>query len=102
MRFLIALCAIVVCGAVAEAGPLRDRLKARFGPYCWHQQNGTRVYSNAVPASCICGDACACPADACPTKCPVSTPVIYFSQPVGVPTSISGCPNGKCPAPSRR
>lgn len=68
--------------------------------------------------ACICGDACACPAGACPSRCPVVVvqPVQYQQQyfrdsrgrlfvqlvPVsGTTATASGCANGQCPLPRR-
>lgn len=79
-----------------------------------------RAWVSAPPSvkrACICGDACACPAGACPSRCPVIVQPVQYQQQYfrdsrgrlfvqwvqvsGATTATSGCANGVCPLPRR-
>ena len=90
----------------AQAGPLRNRLKARFGrPAASCSQAGGCGIPAAVPrvAACNCAG-CQCPAGGpCvnPTGCPAKA-TLHLTPSFAAPALSSGCPGGVCPAPARR
>ncbi len=82
VRILFALCALFAATADASAGPIRDRLKARFGGSCQP-----------------CGQSsCAPQASAVPAYLP---PVQQASaaQPVYQSFAAPSCANGSCAVP---
>lgn len=82
MKKLIAILALVVFATAADAGPIRDRLRARFAPQ---------------PVCVPCA-----PVQTAPPAVPYSAPVAY-AQPAPVAVSpvvytfTPNCPNGQCP-----
>jgi hypothetical protein len=80
VRILFALVALALCAADASAGPVRDRLRARFaGP------------AGASCASCQ-------PAPAAKPVADVLTASYVRPAPAAAPAS--SCPGGVCPAPA--
>ncbi len=87
LRILFALCALFAMTADASAGPIRDRIKARFGGSCQP-----------------CGQSsCAPQARAVPAYLPPVQQAQY-AQPVyqSFAAPASNCPGGVCPVPQQR
>lgn len=81
MRSFLALAALVLGAGSAGAAPVRPQQIHVSPDGTVNELHADGVY-RAVPGAakrtvkpaCVCGDGCACPADACPAKCPVTSP----------------------------
>ena len=81
VRILFAVCALFACAADASAGPIRDRLKARFGGSCQP-----------------CGQSSCAPSASVPAYLPAAQPA---AASFALPASTSNCPGGVCaPTPT--
>lgn len=98
---------------------VNDRTQPRF------------VVRSAFAPACVCGDACACPAGACPAGCPVAAPAgtvrtnegrlirmtptgwvfadqgaasqAFYAAPAAfAPQQLGGCAGGQCGIPQTR
>lgn len=84
VAFLIALVCLFLISGWAQAGPIRDRLKARFGKArLGRGGQPVRVYAEpqvqAQPAY-------------------LTSPGLYYATPH---RSVQSCPGGVCPAPAK-
>jgi hypothetical protein len=119
----LALCLLTICSADAQAGPIRDWVRARRSGGCssccqpaacapqYLRPGGGGLAAWPAPGSCTnctsCASGCACFGGGyycCDGQCPVQFgPRPLSAFPVCQPPAVQSrpsCPGGVCPAPS--